>query len=71
MPVRSELPASVTVLPRRATATDKIPNSIAAWLKSPEFAIVALISVFGLWLTFMLTEYFPDYASTVASLNLF
>jgi hypothetical protein len=71
MPVRSELPASVVALPRRTSATDKMLSSIAATLKNPEFLIAGLISAFGLWLTFVLIHYVPDYAATVASLNLF
>ncbi len=71
MPARSELPTSVVVLPRRVSEPDKILSSIAATLKNPEFLIVALICVFGLWLTFVLIHYFPDFANTVASLDMF
>jgi hypothetical protein len=71
MPARSELPTSVVVLPRRVSASDKMIGSIAAMLKNPEFQIAALFSGVGLWLTFVLIQYFPDYAATVASLDLF
>jgi hypothetical protein len=71
MPARSELPTSVVALPRRSSALEKVLGSIAATLRNPEFLLVTLISVAGLWLTFALIQYFPDYAATVASLDLF
>lgn len=71
MPARNELPMSVVALPRRVSATDKILSAIATALKNPEFQIAALFAAFGLCLTFVVINYFPGFAETVASLNQF
>ncbi|MGB6537737.1 MAG: hypothetical protein WBF58_17440 [Xanthobacteraceae bacterium] len=71
MPARSELTASVAILPRQPSATDKFLSAVGATLRNPEFQIVALFCAIGLGLTLVAIQHFPGFAETVASLDQF
>jgi hypothetical protein len=71
MPMRAELPIATARTSSPPSALDKVAALTAATIKSPEFLMVVLFSLVGLWLTFYFINFFPDYAAMSTSLGVY
>jgi hypothetical protein len=78
MPMRGEIQVSAA-RPQVSVARprDPEPSVESAWkwivatIENPEFLMIALFCTVGLWLTFFLINFFPDFAAISESLQQF
>ena len=71
MPMRGEIEISAVRPRHRETRMDKVWEWIVATIENPEFLMIVLFCTIGLWLTFYLINFFPDFGAMSESLATF
>jgi hypothetical protein len=71
MPMRDELQVVAARLSDQQSARDDVWAWIVATIKNPEFWMIVLFCLVGLWLTFLFIHRFPDFGEMVEPVVLF